>query len=202
MWPVPPPWRLRGDGHGLLAWMPGGRPGLMLFVRYLDSDVGPYDELLWLDVWGLSVGGSRRHTLSRIYVSTEASVFNGRVNWGIPKELAAFSVTSLGARSERVEVTSAMGRVASFSYRSSPRSLPVNAGLLPARWRALVQVADGRSFETVPSARGRMHRARFYELTVSSLLFPDVSRGRVLAGFSLRNFEMVFPIPEIKTAQS
>ena len=33
MWPVPPPWRLRGDGHGLLVWMPGGRPGLMLFVR-------------------------------------------------------------------------------------------------------------------------------------------------------------------------
>jgi hypothetical protein len=200
MWPVPPPWRLRGDGHGLVVWMPGGRPGLMLFVRYLDSNVGPYDELLWLDAWGRSLGTRRRHTVSRIYVSTEASVFNGRVNWGIPKELATFSVTSLGALSERVEVTSTMGEVASFSYRSSRRSLPVDAGLLPARWRALVQVADGRSFETLPSARGRMHRARFFELTVNPLLFPDVSQGRVLGAFSLRKFEMLFPIPKIESA--
>lgn len=172
----------------------------MLFMRYADSNVGAYDELLWVDAWGLSVGGSRRHTVSRIYVSTEASVFNGRVNWGIPKELAVFNVTSLGALSERVEVTSTLGPVASFSYRSSRRSLPVNAGLLPARWRSLVQVSDGRSFETAPSARGRMHRARFSELSVNPLSFPDVKQGRVLGAFSLRNFEMSFPAPQIESA--
>lgn len=172
----------------------------MLFVRYADSDVGPYDELLWVDAWGLSLGGRQRHTVSRIYVSTEASVFNGRVNWGIPKELATFDVTPLGPGSERVEVASALGHIASFSYRSSRRSLPVNAGLLPERWRALVQVSEGRSFETAPSARGRMHRARFSELTVNPLLFPDVKQGRVLGGFSLRNFEMIFPMPAIESA--
>lgn len=200
MWPVPPPWALHGDGHGLLVWMPGGGAALMLFVRYADSDVGPYDELLWLDAWGLLVGGARRHTVSRIYVSTEASVFNGRVNWGLPKELASFSVTSLGALSERVAVTSSLGHVASFSYRSSARSVPVDGGLLPARWRTLVQVADGRKFEMAPRARGRLRRARFSELAMSPGLFPDVNRGRVLAGFSLTGFEMMFPVPEISSA--
>lgn len=197
MVPVRPPWTLRGDAHGLLAWMPGGRAGLMLFVRYTDSDVGPYDELLWLDPWGLSLGGARRHTITRIYVSTEASVFNGRINWGIPKELASFSVSSLGDQGQRVEVSSAIGHIAGFTHRSSGRALPVDLGLLPARFRTLVQVTGGQQFETRLWARGRLARARFSELAVNPALFPDVRRGRPLAGFSLRGFQMSFPAPRV-----
>lgn len=67
--------------------------GLALTVRYQDSPVGPYDEVLI----GLPVKTPvlrdeilPGYRIPVIYVSTEASVRNGRKNWGIRKELANF----------------------------------------------------------------------------------------------------------------
>ena len=67
--------------------------GIIMIVRYSDSPVGPYDELLYSLPFkqpqhGLEVLAPRR--LPVIYVSSEASLRNGRENWGIRKELADF----------------------------------------------------------------------------------------------------------------
>ncbi|RHZ16899.1 hypothetical protein DYB37_001068 [Aphanomyces astaci] len=91
----------------------GSGPGFVMLIRYTDSPVGPYDELLlvpgaftppssstpiavehhiqerYLQAHGLLA--SRRVT--RIFVSSEASLRNGRRNWGIRKELADFTWT-------------------------------------------------------------------------------------------------------------
>lgn len=68
--------------------------GIVMMVRYSNSPVGPYDELLYSLPFkrpslGLQLLAPRR--LPVIYVSSEASLRNGRVNWGIRKELAEFS---------------------------------------------------------------------------------------------------------------
>ncbi|ETV91168.1 hypothetical protein H310_14175 [Aphanomyces invadans] len=91
----------------------GSGLGFVMLIRYTDSPVGPYDELLlvpgaftppspgnpiartnhmketFLQAHGLLA--ARRVT--RIFVSTEASLRNGRRNWGIRKELADFTWT-------------------------------------------------------------------------------------------------------------
>ncbi|MCD0165179.1 hypothetical protein IHN58_05875, partial [Deinococcus sp. 12RED42] len=85
-----PPWTLRGAG---LVAVFAGR-GVLMLVRYASSPVGPYDELLWAEVRGSPVG--RRPQVTRIVVSTEASVVWGRRNWGIPKELASFGWSGAG----------------------------------------------------------------------------------------------------------
>ncbi|KAA1468435.1 hypothetical protein DENSPDRAFT_464714 [Dentipellis sp. KUC8613] len=68
----------------------------IVVVRYTDSPAGPYDELMYVGgkfenpVEGKGVETGR---ITNIYVSTNASVWNGRRNWNIPKHLARFEWT-------------------------------------------------------------------------------------------------------------
>lgn len=70
----------------------GGLCSIFL-LRYTETPVGPYDELI------LSPGAyhvpvlpdSPTHLrITRIYVSSAATELNGRKNWGIPKQMAGF----------------------------------------------------------------------------------------------------------------
>lgn len=68
-----------------------GGVGFVMIVRYTTGDAGPYDEIMYVP--GLfSRSGARDgdkpqydFAITRIYVSTDESVANGRRNWGIPK---------------------------------------------------------------------------------------------------------------------
>ncbi|KAI9677714.1 MAG: hypothetical protein M1829_002486 [Trizodia sp. TS-e1964] len=77
---------LAGSFHGGL--------GMMQIVRYSDTPVGPYDELLLLP-GAFSVPGTspekKHNRVTRIYVSQKATTYNGRKNWNIPKHLARFA---------------------------------------------------------------------------------------------------------------
>ncbi|KAL4925231.1 uncharacterized protein BDV17DRAFT_272553 [Aspergillus undulatus] len=54
----------------------------IMIVRYEDTDVGPYDELILLPGRAVNpYSGSKEMRISTIYVSTDASVWNGRRNW-------------------------------------------------------------------------------------------------------------------------
>ncbi|KAL4902045.1 hypothetical protein BDW74DRAFT_187037 [Aspergillus multicolor] len=68
----------------------------VMIIRYEDTDVGPYDELILIP--GRAVNPNTKKAemrISNIYVSTEASVWNGRRNWNIPKHRANFVFTPL-----------------------------------------------------------------------------------------------------------
>lgn len=68
--------------------------GMVMIISYSDSNVGPYDELLFaIPCKNPSINNELlpSYRIPVIYVSTEASVRNGRKNWGIRKELANFN---------------------------------------------------------------------------------------------------------------
>lgn len=211
-----PPWHLRGDAHVLMLWVPRGielggqflpagwrlRQGglaLLMFVRYRASDVGPYDELLWLWPWGVSAGGAWRHCVTSIIVSTEASCVAGRENWGLPKRVGRFTVQRAG-ESEHVEVALEGERVAAFDVKAGLRSVPFDAAVFPARLRSLWQELDEKRFQVAPTARGRLRQSRFSALQFGSERFPDASRARPLRSVSLSDFEMTFPSPRVTPA--
>jgi hypothetical protein len=102
----PPPWTLSGRGLILVYRLPkpwllehghipahlepqfvGGLSALML-VDYAQSNCGAYRELLFVPGQFRSPDGNF-WSISRIYVSSQASVDNGIANWGIPKEFVA-----------------------------------------------------------------------------------------------------------------
>src|SRR4051794_14743049 len=107
----PAPWNLRGSGHiffyrfsqALLAQEAAvptfmrptfvGGLGALMMVDYSQSNCGPYQELLLIPGRCL-MGGRSYYSISRIFVSTDVSVVNGRRNWGIPKEQADFRVVT------------------------------------------------------------------------------------------------------------
>ncbi|KAF8191923.1 hypothetical protein K438DRAFT_2018121 [Mycena galopus ATCC 62051] len=63
--------------------------GLILLVQYATTPVGPYDELIYIPGrwdYNLTDSGLR---ITQIYVSSNASVFNGRTNWNIPSDIHA-----------------------------------------------------------------------------------------------------------------
>lgn len=205
---APAPWRLAGDAHVLLARTgaapPGvhragvaGRLGALAFIRYTASNVGPYDELLWLAAWGLYARGRRWHTVTRIYVSSEASRAGGWDNWAIPKQLAEFVVEPTGIGAQRVRVSCREGTVASFQVMTGERSLPFDSALLPARWRELGQRRDDRLWCAVPTLKGRLHPARFSELRSEAARFVDMRPQRLLPAFSLLGFEMLLPAARV-----
>lgn len=69
----------------------GGAGGWMLY-RYASSPAGPYDELIYVaGVFDSPRSKTRGLRITNIYVSTEASVWNGRRNWNIPKHRADFT---------------------------------------------------------------------------------------------------------------
>ncbi|KAI0070729.1 hypothetical protein K474DRAFT_1608129 [Panus rudis PR-1116 ss-1] len=71
-----------------------GGLALIMVVRYKASPVGPYDEVLWVPgKFQFPATGKSALRITRIYVSTKASTYNGRKNWNIPKQVAHFEFT-------------------------------------------------------------------------------------------------------------
>ncbi|KAF1954650.1 hypothetical protein CC80DRAFT_123536 [Byssothecium circinans] len=75
-----------------------GGLGIIIVVRYKDTPVGPYDELMLIpgDFTVPSPDGGppeiprKALRICRIYVSQRTTTYNGRLNWNIPKHLARF----------------------------------------------------------------------------------------------------------------
>ncbi|KAL3459646.1 hypothetical protein BJX64DRAFT_279031 [Aspergillus heterothallicus] len=87
-----------------LQRLPGGKAQFrngwlkaVMIVRYEDTDVGPYDELILIPGRAVNPHSNKAELrISTIYVSTDASVWNGRRNWNIPKHRAVFDFKPVG----------------------------------------------------------------------------------------------------------
>ena len=168
-----PPWRTRVEAT--LWWHPAGAEALAALpavlrprralvvgavVRYLDSPVGPYAEVL-----GAVVPGLLRVHVPFLAVDRLASVAGGRAHWALPKALAT-ALTCGG------EVT-ARGEDWSVGVASAPRGprLPVGG------WLRLAQLDDrGRVLRAGVRAWGR---ARAACVTVDVRSAYDRERGSI-----------------------
>lgn len=209
---IPPPWTLRGRGYVLLYWFSEAwarqyahladwqradfRAGLgaVMLVDYAESGVGPYQELLLIP-GRARVGRKRRFSISKIYVSTEASTGNGRKNWGIPKETARFDWQPAANGGDTVTVCVGERVAFSATLRAGGLSFPLTTALLPF---TIGQRLDGETFLTRPCATGWAKPARLIDLQTDPDLFPNLSDLKPLAVLALRDFQMTFPFPEIQ----
>jgi hypothetical protein len=214
---VPPPWHLRGSGYVFLftfePWFlrNGGflppelagehfeaELGALMLVDYRKSPVGPYRELLFAAGRNLRW---RHHlfSITRIYVSTEASAVSGRENWAIPKQTAEFEVIQK-RDSERVIVQ--RDHLAEVDLTVAPgRGLPIPAlsFLAPPSWRTIVQFRDGQALATRLSGRGMLRPARLLDFRTLPKAFPDVNQGKLVGGFFIKDFRMRFPGARVRS---
>jgi hypothetical protein len=211
---VPAPWKLTGSGYVFMIRLPrtmtdddlftppqlrGKRVGnvaTLMIVDYATSGVGPYRELLVTP--GVFQGEQGRfHSVTRIYVSTYESVANGRVNWGIPKDVANFSIDESESGRADIVVSRAGRSLAQLRVGARGFPFPIWSGFLPAARRTLVQPWGGKTYRIAPTAHGFVRRARIFDFRFDAELFPDLSRGTVVAGFHLPRFTMTFPVAEL-----
>ncbi|EME81770.1 uncharacterized protein MYCFIDRAFT_138667 [Pseudocercospora fijiensis CIRAD86] len=82
--------------------------GMIQVIRYTESPVGPYDELLIVPGFFTYPGPDGSNItnvrVSRIYVSQKYTAWNGRENWNIPKHIARFDWTTDAGGGESVKI--------------------------------------------------------------------------------------------------
>lgn len=214
---VPAPWQLQGSGYICLLRCPQdflqdhsftpksladrlqrNTISVMIFVDYYHSPVGPYHELLFIPGRFFFKDNNPHPSISRIFVSSMASVINGRHNWGIPKEIANFQVAyGKTNRIDRITVSRNGNAIADLAFRSWPVPIPFSTFVLPKKWLMLGQHDQDRTFFYQPRASGWLYPARLIELSINATEFPPVHREQVLCAFKITRFEMFFPPAQI-----
>ncbi|MBC7532599.1 MAG: acetoacetate decarboxylase family protein [Oligoflexus sp.] len=165
-----------------------GGLGAVMLVNYEQSDCGPYHELLFIPGrWNRQ--GYKRHSISRIYVSSQDSVVNGRINWGIPKDLADFSVLKNADGSETWKVSRQGEVFFEVRIKLGTLALPIHSSLLPL---PLMQSLDKKLFLTKLSAKGWAHRAKLLDVTTDGTNFPNIAGQKPLLGLHIDPFRMKF----------
>ena len=173
---APAPWTLSGQSaylflHGTRSILPqfnenidpektpfqGGKGGVLL-VRYTDSPVGPYDELI-LFPGCFQFGDGTYYRISQIYVSSIESVVNGRRNWAVPKKLAIFQWSDNDTR-VKIFLPNADQPFCTIRIRPRLYCFPASSALVPASFRTLVQPSlddndlPQRYFKITPTCSG------------------------------------------------
>lgn len=204
---TPLPWHLTGDGYILNYWLSPqlthhlkrfnleeskfGRLIQIVLVRYHTSPVGPYDELLLLDH---KMNHFKMHSnIPKIYVSTQASIDEGRFHWGIPKELAQFNweftktclLCEISTQGEKLRIHLNLSNP-SFSF-------PVSSNILPSQLLRIQQQDQQYQYNFSPSFKGHLTYISQAQWHSSQNIFPDLSQALFLKGFYSKNFELIFP---------
>lgn len=208
---APAPWTLHGEGVVIIAHFPEafarangfmadfqlidyrGYMGAVMLVDYHTSSVGPYRELLFIPGM-FNIEGQTTFSISKIYVSTYDSVWNGIENWGIPKELADFNMTTLPDGTRVVEVSREGHTFFSARAKPWPIRFPVTTSLLPSF--QVMQQRKGKLLLTKPHANGKGRLASLRQVDVDPAYFPDIRQGTILSTIVVEDFTMTFPVPE------
>lgn len=206
---APAPWFLTGNGIVFLYRFPDrfnrdygfmeafqqdgykGGVGAVMVMDYRTSDIGPYQELLYIPAL-FSLEGRLSFSISKIYVSTEVSVRNGRHNWGIPKELAQFSISRPEDGSSLVKVAGEDGLFFEAAVKPYGIHFPFWTKLLPL-FRIVQQSPDGLLL-TKPVANGKAQLASLEKIRTDPGCFPPVDNLEPFLVCSLSDFEMIFPL--------
>ncbi|MGE5605223.1 MAG: acetoacetate decarboxylase family protein [Bacteroidota bacterium] len=204
---VAAPWNLTGDGYIMSFKFPAnfidgncflsaeqkkayaGGTGCIMLANYQSSNVGPYSELLFIP-GKFNYHRKKLYTVSKIYVSTEASLRNGRNNWGLPKELATFSFTKDGNNIEKIKITHEGAPIMDIVIQASGLPLPVNTCLTPY---PLIQEWDGKTYFINFKGRGTGRFGQILKVDVNQKYFPNFAFFKHVAIIKVSNFKLTFP---------
>ena len=208
---APAPWNLTGDAYimvykfskdfvkeyGFLADYQQDRflgyVGTVMLVDYKTSGVGPYQELLFIP-GVFTFNWKKMFSISKIYVSSRDSVYNGIENWGIPKEYADFDWQINPDGSEDISVSIEGKQFFKTTIKKGFISFPIKT-VLPL---TIVQKLRKDLILTHPTAKGKATLASIKSMEVDRNFFPDISKVSPLITMKVKDFEMNFKVPLVK----
>lgn len=211
---VPAPWTL--NGKGLIVVMRSKAEKLiadkripldirdtlktplsvLMFVDYTHSNAGPYKELLYIPGTA-QFSHKRLPTISNIVVSSASSVKNGRINWGIPKNLCSFDVAQGPEGVQAISLHHEGVPQFELAYRGKGFTFPIHTSLVPGFMKTLGQRWQGKEFIYSPSAKGKARFASVHVLQNLGDAFPDLDLKDVVTALEITQFQMTFPVAQI-----
>lgn len=212
----PAPWLLTGEGYILAFKFPAhfvqahgfippflkncfaGGIGAVMLVDYQQSPVGPYREALFIP-GHFNYAKRRLLSITKIYVSTLASVEDGQRNWGIPKELATFEFDNLSSSEQHIKMSNDERTILDITISSHGPSIPVNTAWNPISF-TLIQQQGNRIMLTKPQGRGKIQHASIECAVVEENAFPDFTRIKPLGVIRILDFSLHFPVPRLLSA--
>ena len=179
----------------------GGGGGILL-VKYADSPVGPYDELI-LFPGCYQFGDSTFYRISQIYVSTMESVVNGRRNWAVPKKLARFEWSENNTR-VKISLPGKEQPFCTIQIRPRLYCFPAGSTLIPTSFRTLVQPAlpdNGepfRYFKITPTCSGWFRPwVQLIDFSTDGEEIPSHKNLPIYSyGIGYEDFTLIFPEAE------
>lgn len=204
----PAPWDLKGSGYifiykfkkgyddkkfnvpDFLSGKYCGGFGSVMLVNYEFSTAGPYQEFLFIP-GKYKFKNKKLDTISKIYVSTDESVFNGRKNWGIPKEKANFVFEKSNKFEEKISIILEDETIAEFKLKSKKLKFPVNTKLLPF---PLVQEFEDEYFYTNFFGKGKGKFSKLEEIYINEKYFPDITKYKPIMVIKVEDFAITFPV--------
>jgi hypothetical protein len=134
--------------------------------------------------------GQKKNTISKIYVSTMASVENGIRNWAIPKELADIKFEQDGKLREKVTASIGENEFFSATFRKFRLPFPVHTAFLPF---PLVQFRDNKAYYTKFTGKGCGCLVKPVLGKSNTDYFPDLSSKKIIAAIKVEPFQICFP---------
>ena len=167
--------------------------GYVMLVDYKDSPVGPYNELLIIP-GKADLAEKKLRTISKIYVDSAESMFSGRSNWGIPKELTDFKWT----QKDRRHLIQVGGYLPWLEIRLEEGGFrfPFNTGLLPIH---LYQELNGQKFRVSPKGKGTGRFSLVKDIKVDPYYFPELNLLEPLVAIYVNPFRITFPVAEVES---
>ncbi|MFN8379175.1 MAG: acetoacetate decarboxylase family protein [Anaerolineae bacterium] len=211
---VPAPWALTGEGWVVffrLSAADAARPGILRpelrgtwqggigavsFMRYRSSGVGPYDELLFIP-GRVEIGGQTAFSISQIYVTSEASVVNGRANWGIPKDYAPMQIERRDTGEDVLRAGPEDAPFATLIARPGGPRLPLDSSRFPL---SIAQLWDDQTFRISLTVKARVSWLDVVHWRADGIRFPSLVGHRPLAAVKLDDFDITFPVASIEPA--
>lgn len=171
-----------------------GYIGTVMLVDYKTSAVGAYQELLFIPGM-FTFDWKKVFSITKIYVSSQDSVYNGIENWGIPKEFANFDWVQNADGSEGISVKVEGKAFFQANFKKGFISFPLTTAIFPLN---VVQKLRKDLIITNPTAKGKATLATMKSIMVDKEFFPDLSKATPLLTMKVKDFEMTFNVPTIK----
>lgn len=208
----PTSWKLTGEGYMMFFKFPKeyllengyltkadedsfiGGASCIIIANYQTSPVGPYCELLFLP-GKVKYQGKKMYTVSKAYVSSEASCECGINHWGIPKEMASFNIIKKDNDLEYIKVTHNHELILDIAIKASGVAFPLNSLFLPNQIR---QEHDEHTYLTKIKGKGWGKMAQNLKVDVNPKLFPHFAFYKHLSIIHVSNFNLKLPVAKVK----
>lgn len=200
-----PPWNLKGNGYIFLYRLPEeflreysfisdffinkfhNYLSALIIVDYQDSNVGAYNEIIFVP--GLFDFNNKKYpSISKIYVDSQSSIYNGIENWAIPKEYADFKIAEKD-NSTIVEILKNNQTFFKAEINNNSFKIPFTNSFLPFN---LIQHKNSETFINKFSAKGLLNKAKINISCTDKDFFPDLTNFTPIIGFKINNFNMFF----------